>query len=518
MKNHFDVIIVGGGPGGSSTATFLAKKGLKVALVEKASYPRDKVCGDGVPFPAIDIVERLGVFDEIPRLGYRIEAITVSSPNGNQFKVRAAKWVDGSIGYIVPRNSFDELLFCNAFQCGATGFENFCVDAIIKGASHSQKWQVRSSDGRLLSSNFLIGADGAHSAVARTLGLFEKDYKHEMVAIRGYFDDVSSLERNIELHFSSKTTPGYFWIFPTGERSANIGLITTRRELQKLGGNLKSIFYEVSQSHYPIKNRLHGSRAISEIRGWPLPLGSKFGRCFDDSVLLVGDAARLIDPTTGEGIYYALKSGEIAANVAFDALSEGKTAKEDLAIYRQRLIKEFGSDFRLGYFLQRMLVYPAAANFLVRRAISSSMVAQYLGSVIGHSKPKRALFSPSFLVRLFLPDNILPKDHATFDNRQYPRVPCALESYADGHVFRAINIGLAGVRFFADFLPKKSHITFTLKNTQGVTPSTYDGQIVWSKGVSRSAGQYQLGVKFQNVKYEQQNKLLHFICDLDRTK
>ncbi|NPA22122.1 MAG: geranylgeranyl reductase family protein [Candidatus Micrarchaeota archaeon] len=361
MKHEYDVIIVGGGPGGSGTALHLKDSGLKVALLDKESFPRDKVCGDGVSGKSSVILKQLGLFDKMLELphgpGY---GVWLSSPKGVDFivDIRDRKGKDAKPnGAVVRRYDFDNFLFREASSLeNVDAFEGYTVFDLIKEGDQVVGVKARDKDGNVheFYGKIVVGADGMNSIVANKIGQFEKDPDHYVVAVRGYYDGVEGMKEVIEIHFVEEALPGYFWIFPLEGKKANVGMGMLLRDVQKHKANLKDIMDKIIKEHPKFKDRFKNAKLISEIKGWGLPLGSKRRKGYDNGVLLVGDAASLIDPFTGEGIGNALLSSKLAAQVIKEAFEKKDFSKETLQRYDELLKEHLDPELKTMYRLQRL--------------------------------------------------------------------------------------------------------------------------------------------------------------------
>ncbi|WP_250027733.1 NAD(P)/FAD-dependent oxidoreductase [Paractinoplanes maris] len=292
MRN-FDVAIVGAGPAGSAAALAAAlaagRAGKSVLLLDRADFPRDKVCGDGIAAEAIAVLSGLGVRGVTD--GYpAIERLRLVGPGGSAVArplPRAA--------YTVPRRVFDERLVRAAVEAGA------------ELRRHTVRSVRATGDGIMIDSRFragvLIGADGAGSVVRRALGFPVNPPGHLAVAIRGYAPTTNTNEQIIVT--TRQRWPAYAWEFPLGDGTANIGYGEVLR-----GAPLSRAYLLERLSHL-----LPGSEPTG-VRGHHLPLSTRRPPPARGRVLLAGDALSLINPFTGEGIFYAVLSGALAGAAA----------------------------------------------------------------------------------------------------------------------------------------------------------------------------------------------------------
>lgn len=402
--NDFDVIIVGAGPGGSAAALFAVRAGLKTMLVDKASFPRDKICGDAISGKSLNILRKLNLIENIDSIPLmRADGVTFSSPKGESVDVRFRAQDPGETltGYVCRRMEFDNFLFQTAKSEVHLCLENFNstelirtnrgVDGIrgkINGKSHDYHAKI------------IIGADGYKSFVARNLGLYSYNSEHTLVALRAYFENVSGLTDFIEIHFVKESLPGYFWIFPLNQGHANVGIGMRHIDIKKqnivLHQVLDSIIHSPAFAH-----RFKNAKLTQKIKGWNLPTGSIFRPNHSDKVLLIGDAAGLIDPFTGEGIGNAMTSAEIAVRVAKQAIKENNTSKQRLSQYDALLKQELGSELKLSYRLQKIGThFPFLLNLVIGKAGRNQQVAKWISSMIADEKSKQDLTSPLTYLKL----------------------------------------------------------------------------------------------------------------------
>ncbi len=317
--NAWDAVVVGAGPAGSVAALVLARAGARVALVDRSAFPRDKACGDLIGPRGVRELQRLGI--RVPEAG-RGSDLVVVGPTGRRARLPAhAGRTYADHGIIVPRRSFDDALRTEAISAGATPVAARIVDVERTGDGGIAR--VLAHDGGGLGGRFVIGADGALSPIAHLTGLLDPEAALWGFAIRGYLDAHVPVPLLALLDEQpGRIFPGYGWLFPgaSGRANIGIGLALPRRQRPPVG----------------LREELAGLRDRLRTTG-DLPPGSSFGpltggwlrmgragsRVADTNVLLVGDAAGLVNPLQGEGIAEAMTSGRLAAEAILSETSGG---------------------------------------------------------------------------------------------------------------------------------------------------------------------------------------------------
>ncbi|MEM4295239.1 MAG: geranylgeranyl reductase family protein, partial [Candidatus Anstonellales archaeon] len=232
---EFDVLIAGAGPAGSSSALFLAKKGYNVAVFDKAKFPREKVCGDGLSGKTLKLLKELNISELDKNIAMFADGVIFSSPNREILEVEIPKEKLNEVhGYVSRREDFDNVLF-NEVKKQCTAFENAKVLDIIKDKNDHVKGLKVDINGQIkeVNANVVIGADGANSIVATKTNAEKIVDEHVFVAVRAYYENVDGMKNKIELHFTEDVLPGYFWIFPLPNKKANVGIGMLLSDLKK---------------------------------------------------------------------------------------------------------------------------------------------------------------------------------------------------------------------------------------------------------------------------------------------
>jgi menaquinone-9 beta-reductase len=403
-KNNYDVAIIGAGPAGTACAISLAESGLKVALIDKASFPRDKTCGDALN---IDVVNQLALMggtlaDEFAQLPAKTASygIKVFSASHDSFAIPLYHNKVKSCGYVMKRYDFDNFLYQHAKAlAGIQCFENCAVDNIVQSADG-----VTITAGTIqLQAKMVIGADGAHSIVAKKLAGQKVDMQHNSAGLRQYYDGVTGFNADnmIELHFFKETLPGYFWLFPMPDGRANVGIGINSAIIAKKQLNLRQLMQTLITTHPHLKERFSNAKPLETVKGYGLPLGGKKRLLSGDNFLLVGDAASLIDPFSGEGIGNAVRSGRLAAAHIQQCFAANNFSANFNKAYDKIIYEKMWREFSISKLLLKIAKRPWLGNLIVRKANSVSHIRQELTDALGNLDKRGSLLRrPGFYLRL----------------------------------------------------------------------------------------------------------------------
>ena len=318
----FDVTIVGGGPAGSSCAAFCAQAGLRTLLLERETFPREKVCGDCLNPACWPILRRLELTERIRSLPHgKLDRVEFVGINGRRLSVELPRGDNAEIA--IKRSLLDELLLGRARELGATVFENTTVTALSPPDPRIDHWSISAGE-KSFRSRSLVAGDGRNSTVARLCGLLPRSTK-DRIALQTHVPLPPGFGDRIVLEFRPE---GYSGQAPVGSDELNLCLVGVPLKMPALR--------EWAEARFKISPG-HAWRTITPLTREPIPAGH-------GPLFLVGDAARVVEPFTGEGIYYALASGDLAAKAI--VLQQSGGSAEDVAraysaahaeLYRGRL-------------------------------------------------------------------------------------------------------------------------------------------------------------------------------------
>ncbi|WP_375417365.1 geranylgeranyl reductase family protein [uncultured Hymenobacter sp.] len=406
---HYDICILGAGPGGATAALHLARAGHGCLLLDKAAFPRDKVCGDALSGKVLSELKRI---DESlpPRLAANPAqvpswGIDFFAPNGQRlaipFKPKYDKAQDRAAGHVAKRLDFDNLLVEEVRRRPEIAFrEN--VD-VARTERTDNGWTLfDKNDQQIASCRLLLVANGAQSEFARKVAGHALEPDHHCAGLRAYYRGVTGLSADnfIELHFIKEFLPGYLWVFPLPNGEANVGVGMLSSVISKKKINLRQRLTEILDTHPALQARFAGAERLGPVRGWGLPLGSKRRPLSGENYLLLGDAGSLIDPFSGEGISHAMVSGRHAADWAAQAVAKANYSPAFLQNYDKAVYNRLGQELRLSRMMQRLLGFPGLFNFIANRATNNPTLAETLSMMFLDLNLRERLRQPGFYFRL----------------------------------------------------------------------------------------------------------------------
>ncbi|MDR0488065.1 MAG: geranylgeranyl reductase family protein [Propionibacteriaceae bacterium] len=396
-RTRSDVVVVGAGPGGCATAIHLAKSGLNVTLLEKAEFPRDKICGDG-------LTPR--VLRELAYLGINPETLSWKKNRGLRIHVAKSRylleWPESrdfpSIGMAVKRSLFDHFLANQTIKAGVNLVTNANVCKSVE--QQGRITGVETKDGRCFEAPIVVACDGGSARLAVSMGLHRIESRPMGIAVRAYFSSPASnqdwLDSWLELwdgtSKSPRLLPGYAWSFPLGDGTCNVGLGLPD------AARYRDIDLRDTMSRWlmslPDSWGFTPDHQLGKIRSAALPMGFNRKPVYSRGLFLVGDAAGAINPFNGEGISYAMESGRFAAEAIIQGYSRGlytRSCERAFAGYASRLGDEWGGYFWLGNLFGRIISNPHVMKIAAHYGLPIPVVRNLTHRMLSHvvDRPSR---------------------------------------------------------------------------------------------------------------------------------
>jgi geranylgeranyl reductase family protein len=391
-RRHADVVVVGAGPAGSSAAWWLAQAGLDVAVLEKAAFPREKVCGDGLTPRGVKALLDMGIDPAgwVRHKGLRVtgggQVVEVDWP-------QLENWPSYSV--VRPRSELDAMLADHAVAAGARLHTEVTVtDPLLDEAGrvvgvHAQAGPDRTPG--TWTAPLVISAEGLSGRLAKSLGLVRREDRPLGVAVRRYVRTPHSADDYLDISFdlsaegpTPESMPGYGWVFGMGDGTANVGfgLLDTRRA----GESDHRVTLRRWLDTFPADEQLGEEHAVTPLRGAGLPMALHRQPAYTRGLLLTGDAAGTVNPFNGEGISYAMETGRMAAETAVDALAlpEGPQREAALRRYPERLRAQYGRHHRLGVGFLSLLSRPDVVRFATAHGLKRPVLVDAALRLMGN--------------------------------------------------------------------------------------------------------------------------------------
>ena len=382
-----DVIVVGAGPAGATTAFYLAQSGLDVLLLEKSRFPREKVCGDGLTPRAVKTLVSMGISVSEQDGWVRNKGLRVIGA-GKRLELPWPELASyPGYGLVRTRLDLDETLARRAQQVGARLLEGVTVTGPVRDDRTGRITGVvaKAADGgedRTYRARVVVAADGNSSRLSVAMGLRKRDDRPLGVAVRTYYTsprhDDDYLESWLDLWDGDRLLPGYGWIFGMGDGTSNVGL----------GLLNTSAAFGHTDYHALLRKWLEGMPAewgfteenrTQPIRGAALPMGFNRTPHYHEGLLLVGDAGGMVNPFNGEGIAYAMESGEILARTIVQALARSSRAETErvLAGYPHALSQAYGGYYALGRTFVKLIGKPTLMRFATKHSMGRPALMRF---------------------------------------------------------------------------------------------------------------------------------------------
>lgn len=396
-----EVIVVGGGPAGSTTATLLAKAGHDVVLLDKAQFPRHKACSEYINPAGVQILQELDVWERICRAKpHLMKRMIVHAPGGDRFAADFDRVQPGRMALGLSRYQLDAILLDHAASSGVRVIERAHVREVVREENRVVGVVATiHRNNHTLRANIVIGADGRHSVVARSLGLSRSVPAMKRTGLVAHFRDVQEIGDHGEMHIGRGCYAG---IAPLEDGLFNVAFVTASDALTSRTDTVEAFFRAGLASLDGVADRLTGASQVGGVRGVG-PMAHRLRRTAGDGYLLVGDAAGFLDPFTGDGIYEGLRGAQIAAPIVHEALVNDTVTGSSLAAYRTARLAEFGAKRAVSITVQGFIRTPWLMNYATGRMEQRRSVGEVLTGVLGNFRPATDALSPIFFAKMLRP-------------------------------------------------------------------------------------------------------------------
>jgi menaquinone-9 beta-reductase len=402
-----DITIIGAGPAGTTAALALGKKGIPCLLIDKDQFPRQKICGDGLSGKVVSTLDKIdpGYVRELSQSGFASvsRAVRFYSPSLKMIEL-SFKPGQGIMptGFVCKRIDFDQFLMTQTLNLSTVKFlQEIHVEKIVRNEG---SLILEDKEGRQVAETKLVlFAAGDNKRLIHQL---DPSYQIPSagIGIRGYFENVTGSDENnaIEIHFLKDLLPWYLWIFPFRDGSANAGLALPSELAKDNPLNLKDLFFHLIDKYSHLKKRFENAKLTGKMEAGKLPYYSGQTKVAGDNYLLLGDAAKIIDPFTGEGIGNAMLSGYYAAETAADCLEKNDFTSLITKNYQHQIDKNPGAELKLGLKLQKLARSQFLLNLVIGRASRNEDIRKSISKMLYSNEQKGKLSNPLFYIKLIL--------------------------------------------------------------------------------------------------------------------
>lgn len=403
-----EVCIVGAGPSGAIAALFLAKFGINCTLIDKATFPRDKICGDGISGWVVTILNELDkdLLNRLSKQSFLLPSygMRLVAPNFKSLDLPFLEDNNSDLppGFIGKRLDFDNFIIDEVRS--KKEIDLMEATEIISYKKEKGGIRLQTSDDKEILSKMVIFSNGASSKFMEDPGGIYKSKKHIMTGLKTYYKGVTGFhdQNYVELHFLKNILPGYFWIFPLPNGLANVGIGLDQERIKKKKLNLKKLMLEAIKTIPYLKERFKDAEMVSKIQAFSLPLwdGKRF--ISGDHYMLTGDAASLIDPVTGEGMGHAVISGMYAAEQCKRSLSSNNFSAKFMRNYDQQVYNRIGKELKISSKIVHFINYPWLFNMVVNKANSSTLLKEKLTMAMTDLEVRKELNNPLLYLKVLV--------------------------------------------------------------------------------------------------------------------
>ena len=406
-----EVAIVGAGPAGVFAALFLAKYGVNSILVDKQKFPRDKICGDGISGWVLTVLNELDkeLLAKLTQQDFLVHShgMRVVAPNST---ILDLPFMDDSSfakgtppGFICRRMDFDNFMMVEARK--HREIEILEETEITEYNKGKRGVSLTSKNGEVqISAKLVIFANGVTSKFMKDPGGIQKDKKYTMTGIRTYYKGISDChpQNYVELHFLKELLPGYFWIFPLPNGTANVGVGLDRHRIGKKKINLKKAMLGAIETHPYLKERFKNAEMIDGVKAYQLPLWDGRRKLSGERYMLAGDAGSLVDPVTGEGVGHAAITGMLAAKQAKRSLEENNFSSDFMNQYDDSFYDKIGKELDISIKIPQFIQHGWLFNRVVKRASKSKILKEKLMLAMTDLEVRKDLKNPMLYVKIML--------------------------------------------------------------------------------------------------------------------
>jgi geranylgeranyl reductase family protein len=398
-----EVLVVGGGPAGTSTAVALARAGVDVMIVDRARFPRPKPCAEYLSPEASRILDAMGALTAVESTGAaQLSGVLVRAPNGATIR---GEFIAGhqytpyrQRGLSVRREVLDKVLVDTVRAAGVDVHEGARVSALVKRDQGYDVDLIRDGDGQRIRARLVVGADGLHSVVANRLGLTRAARWPRRLALVSHYEGVAGIGELAEMHVEPD---GFVGIADVGHGLTTVAMVVPAQRARELAGSKEAFLTQWLASKPHLAPRFARARRVSPVQATG-PFASQARRAWTHDALLVGDAADFFDPFTGEGIYAALHGGELAAAAAATALrTTGRRRATALGAYDRERRRAFGGKWIVERVIAAVVAHPWLINRAARTLERRRDMADLLIGVTGDFVPAREIVNARYVLTTF---------------------------------------------------------------------------------------------------------------------